>query len=1127
MPPSRPSRFRPHLEQLEARENPAAALLSEAFDALAAPALPPGWTNWSNAGGTQFITSKLQAASGALSLASLGGSGTTARFWAGGTYTADAGVGVSVRSDSPASLEVIARGSNLNTAAPTYVTAVAKSGGGVELVQVSNGTRTSLGKATPAKSLPYSGVWLKVTVQPVGDAVSARVQRADTGEYLTAAGGWQSAAVDAISAKTSVKPGTGQAGVGRLTGGSGMAYLDDFVVTPPPAVGYQQAFDTTAAGLPVGWQGWASDGTARAAVCTDRSFSPANGLGVSGTSDTSARAWYATATAADSSVTAEVYADSLVPAGVLVRGANLNTAAPTYYALAVTRGLSVQLTKVVNGVEIPLGALKSAGYVSGQWVRVTLRASGDSLRALVYRTDTKQWLSADGSWQGVPEPAFEVTDKTIARGGFAGVARAKLAVGTVWLDDFEVRPAGSNTGPAVSVSASQAGTTYSDVVTFTAAAAPAGTVARVEYRLDGVLAAVSGTAPATWELDTTAEANGPHTLTVRALDADGSSATASLAFGVKNARSTTAPTRPDGVHKYSFIRLAQLAYAGNPVGQYELDLAKTSLDLIVPNATYLTKLEAAAPDTTKVIYTNLSNLYGGLLTDWLGYADATGASREAAFFHVAQATAYNGQSAASVPVREFWQVARGPTDATAAARGGGTAGVPFGGAGQGVSLGYPDRFRELNVSLQTASSGWAGRIEYASEVNADGSAKSWKTLPLLSNTTNGFTADGQLLFDPPTDWKPARVNGGQLLYHVRIVTTAGTGPTAKTLFGRDYTGAGGGARGTIPAFDAAADKNGDGYLNDAEYAARTKGFDARFVSESRLFYPYYGAMRFVTNPTSVSVRRWAADYHTRMLAANPAADGFFVDNSNGKLPFAATAVKESTATFTQDFAAAVGALARALPGKWVVANTTGSNAEGNAVAKQATAAFEEFVLRPNDHNWANFADIADLVQSRLSADRPSPDLILDTNAGSGSARTERTRMGALAYYYLLGDPDKTFLMFFGGSSPAAAWRDVFVPAATVDVGRPLGGYTTFATGADPQNAALTYKVFGRQYQNALVLYKPLSYALGKGTGTNDQATATTQQLGGSYRRLYSDGTLGAVVTSVSLMNGEGAVLMKA
>jgi hypothetical protein len=48
-----------------------------------------------------------------------------------------------------------------------------------------------------------------------------------------------------------------------------------------------------------------------------------------------------------------------------------------------------------------------------------------------------------------------------------------------------------------------------------------------------------------------------------------------------------------------------------------------------------------------------------------------------------------------------------------------------------------------------------------------------------------------------------------------------------------------------------------------------------------------------------------------------------------------------------------------------------------------------------------------------------------------------------------------------------------------------------------------------------------------GEGTTASNTATTHQLGGSYRMVNADGTLGPVITSISLMNGQGAVLIKA
>src|SRR5207248_7957325 len=134
----------------------------------------------------------------------------------------------------------------------------------------------------------------------------------------------------------------------------------------------------------------------------------------------------------------------------------------------------------------------------------------------------------------------------------------------------------------------------------------------------------------------------------------------------------------------------------------------------------------------------------------------------------------------------------------------------------------------------------------------------------------------------------------------------GIPPVLSSLLGRDYTNSRGGTSGTIPAFDTLADKDGDGYLNDAEYGTRRAGFDARFVYESRLFYPNYGPNRFATNVTNAAFRAWAVDYLARLAAAQPKADGFFVDNSVGKLAVDPNGLPESAATYAADYAPLLG-----------------------------------------------------------------------------------------------------------------------------------------------------------------------------------------------------------------------------
>ncbi len=112
-------------------------------------------------------------------------------------------------------------------------------------------------------------------------------------------------------------------------------------------------------------------------------------------------------------------------------------------------------------------------------------------------------------------------------------------------------------------------------------------------------------------------------------------------------------------------------------------------------------------------------------------------------------------------------------------------------------------------------------------------------------------------------------------------------------------------------------------------------------------------------------------------------------------------------------------------------------------------------------------------------------------------------------------------MFFGGKQSGLVVDPALVAGRGRGRRRADRRDARFATGTDPLNPALTYKVFARDYENGLVLYKPLSYKSGIGEGTRNEQTATTHQLGGSYRRVNADGTLGPVITSIRSATGKG------
>lgn len=583
---------------------------------------------------------------------------------------------------------------------------------------------------------------------------------------------------------------------------------------------------------------------------------------------------------------------------------------------------------------------------------------------------------------------------------------------------------------------------------------------------------------------------------------------------------------------YSHIRLAALAYDGNPMGTFEDRLLKESVDLVVPHRTFLKHISTLAPETPQLLYTNTSNLYGYLYLDWLKYADKNGFDREWAFYHAAKATRFRGSSPSSRPVAWFWRVYRGRQmlmDVTAAACKQTPGGLTFGALNEAVYLGYPERFREINLKLASgARANWSAVPEYPSEFDSNGRPTKWTILGTVTDTTQLLTRSGQITFDPPADWQAAPINGTEPLYYVRWRTTSrGTAPLVTSLLGRDYVEANASNSGTIPAFDAEADINQDGYLDDQEYAKRAAGKNARFVYESRLFAGSYGQMRFAANLSSDSYRRWAVHYHANYLDNHSLAGGLFMDNAWGKAPINDAEALEPVDTYAVDAGKTMSAISSEIAPRCILMNTSGEGGRVDPLINANPFYFEEFAIRPLAHFYVQFEELAASVARRQALTTPAPYGVLDSYPSGGSPTDPRTQIATLAYYYLLADPNATFLMLFGGYEPSSTWTRHWAPAVAFDVGKPTGKWSRLTDGKDPANPSLQYRVYQRPYEKALVLYKPLSFGGWSGPkATLGDETATRHDLQGTYRPLRADGTLGDPLTRIDLRNGEGAILVK-
>lgn len=158
----------------------------------------------------------------------------------------------------------------------------------------------------------------------------------------------------------------------------------------------------------------------------------------------------------------------------------------------------------------------------------------------------------------------------------------------------------------------------------------------------------------------------------------------------------------------------------------------------------------------------------------------------------------------------------------------------------------------------------------------------------------------------------------------------------------------------------------------------------------------------------------------------------------------------------------------------------------------------------------------------------------------------RDRIYGVASYYLLQNPGYDHWAAYRGYGywPTLETNEkMWSRALEVDIGQPTGAVPegnvpltywavwVFAEGADPGHpdypdiTKCRYKVYAREYSGGLVLLKPKS-GNDPARSTFADNTATTHDLGDWYQIVYDDGTLGPPISSVTLRNGEAAILVR-
>ncbi len=595
-------------------------------------------------------------------------------------------------------------------------------------------------------------------------------------------------------------------------------------------------------------------------------------------------------------------------AGAIARGSGLSGSSPTYYALTynVTGG-TLNLLKVVAGVSTTLATttlLSTTTLNLPAWTRLTLSCTtvGGNIQLLGqfyyqssgYVPAQGSYLTAGGDFLPVQSWAVSYTDSSapITSAGYYGILKLAGTATARYFDDWAACDGTTSATAAITNSG----------LSFTTTTSHAAGIARVEYWVDSEQHFIAYSPPFTYPGGPTGLSgvgvsltngvtwtNGSHTVEARAFSfaSEATPGTSSTTATVSNSPAVPLVTLPRSVAS-TWIRQAtagpETMFPSSTTGptlgtgSFEDYLLANFTDLAAQGATYATYISGLNPNVQLAIYNNFTNLYANAYTgttptpgtptpgtsnllDWLAYADANSYAREGAFWHAASAQAWASSGNGGTPIQYFWVAFLDTnggtvTDYTAASQTGTTADTTLGtGTGDCFYAGFPDPFREIDITLGTAGSGWTFVVEYPSAVSAPSTPASadvpvstpvtWTAVSNQADGTSGGTTGGSITWDATltggSAWLtcfPTNIAGVSSLltskwvtclqldgatpfpmHFVRVRTTGGTPPIAAKVLGRNFTLAASptATSGTILYFNSSLDVDADNYLDSPEY----------------------------------------------------------------------------------------------------------------------------------------------------------------------------------------------------------------------------------------------------------------------------------------------------------------------
>lgn len=308
------------------------------------------------------------------------------------------------------------------------------------------------------------------------------------------------------------------------------------------------------------------------------------------------------------------------------------------------------------------------------------------------------------------------------------------------------------------------------------------------------------------------------------------------------------------------------------------------------------------------------------------------------------------------------------------------------------------------------------------------------------------------------------------------------------------------------------------------------GTSARKTEDCRVTFKIWTQMRWAVNPRDPGLRAFQRE---RMAMLATSADGLFLDeHSSGdirdKLDVDGTLEYGDWRSYERDMLTLLRELRAALgPRRRLMLNTAAylTPFDSQMAVAAGGAHVEDFnnAFFPEMEKRWRFAEslIAAGVAMTVSPVEPEATPRQYTS-GNSATPLDRRRLWELGSYYLIAPPTVGAVAFSNGAKWKRAFPEQWWKAVEFNVGRPKGQRRVYAEGRDPSGRR--YRVWGREYERALVLVRPV-IEWGRQSFGDETAVQVRVPSGPHVRPLSADGRIGAPVARITLRASEAAILV--